>query len=113
MAIRLIGLSSISDEEYTDIRELLDKNNITFYVTPPGNWAASMEAIWIKKNSDINESHELLKDYYHSKNIEYSLRQKADNKNKNILLKLLSNTNVMAFYLPTLIIVLLMVFLLT
>jgi hypothetical protein len=113
MAIRLIGLSSISDEEYTDIRELLDKKNISYYVTPPGNWGVSMEAIWVKKDHDIQDAHDLLKNYYHSKNIEYSIKQEADNKNKNILQTLLSNTNVMAFYLPALAIILLMVFLLS
>ena len=111
MATRLIGLSGISDEEYTDIREMLDKNRIKFYVTPPGNWAASMEAIWVKKDSDIKVAHQILKEYYHSKNIEYSAKQEADN--KNIIQRLLSNTNVMAFYLPTAVIIILMAFLLT
>jgi len=112
MAIRLIGLSSISDEEYTDIRELLDNNEISFYVTPPGNWGFSMEAIWIKKDSEISEAHTLLKNYYHSKNVEYSLINDIDNKNKKIFKRLLSNTNFVAFYLPTLLIIILMVFLL-
>ena len=113
MALRIIGISGMSDQEYTDVRKQLNKNNIPFYVTPPGNWGLSMEAIWVKNDSDIQKAHDALKDYYHLKNIEYSEKLKADNKNKNIMQKLLSNTNVVAFYLPTLVIVLLMVFLLT
>lgn len=72
-----------------------------------------MEAIWVKNDSDIQKAHNALKDYYHLKNIEYSEKIKADIKNKNLIQKLLSNTNVVAFYLPTLVIILLMVFLLT
>ena len=113
MALRLISVSSMSDEEYTDIRELLDQNSIQYYVTPPGNWGFSMEAIWLKNNNDAQTSNKLLQEYYLKKNIEYSSIRELENKNKNILQKLISNPNVVALYIPTLIIVLLMVFLLT
>jgi hypothetical protein len=46
----------MSDEEYTDIRELLDANNIAYYVTPPGRWGFSMEAIWIKNDSQLYQA---------------------------------------------------------
>lgn len=103
----------MSDDEYTDIRELLDQNDIQYYVTPPGNWGLSMEAIWLKNNSDIQISNKLVQEYYHEKNIEYSAIRELENKNKNMLQKLISNPNVVAFYIPTLIIILLMVFLLS
>ena len=113
MALRLIGITGMSDQEYTDVRKQLNKNGIPFYVTLPGNWGFSMEAIRLKNDSDIQKAHDALKDYYHLRNIEYSQKIHADNKNKNIALKLLSNTNVVAFYLPTFVIILLMIFLLT
>jgi len=113
MAVRLIGISGMSDEEYTDIRELLDKERIPYYVTPRGNWGLSMEAIWLKNNKDLRFAYNILNQYYHSKNLEFSLKKRLMSKNMGLIEKLLANPNVMAFYLPTLIIVLVMILLLT
>lgn len=63
MAIRLIDLSLLSGREAQDIGALLSKNGISVYETPRGNWGASMAAIWLADDNQLEEAQALLEAY--------------------------------------------------
>ena len=63
MSVQLFRLKNVSDDEANDIRDLLLKNNIDHYETPPGNWGISMPAIWLNDNDQLEEA-KLLIDAY-------------------------------------------------
>ena len=56
MAIRFLDLSLLSGREAQDIRALLAKNRISIYETPEGNWGASMAAIWLTDENQLERS---------------------------------------------------------
>ena len=60
MPIQLIVLSDIPDDEAEEIRALLGDNNVDYYETPRGNWYGSLDAIWLKDNSQEDKARELL-----------------------------------------------------
>ena len=63
MATRLIDLSLLSGREAQHVRALLAKNKISVYETPSGNWGASMAAIWISDESQLEKAQALLTEY--------------------------------------------------
>ena len=114
MAKRLFILSGISDKESEDIITLLNDNYINFYITPPGGWMQSMETIWVKDHAQFQLAQEILSKYFHAQNINITENNKLlNNANRSIINRIFSNPTLYAFYIPTFIIVALMVFLLT
>lgn len=71
----LFRLRNVPDDEAEEIRELLSKHNIEYYETPAGRWGISMEAIWIKDESLLEEAKHLIEEYhqqrYHKVRQEY------------------------------------------
>ena len=67
MAIRLMSLRSVPDDELQDICKILDKNNISYYETAPGNWFISAGAIWLTDEAQLVQAQTLLGAYQHQR----------------------------------------------
>lgn len=63
MAVLLLNLRDVPDDETADIRGLLDQHQIAFYETEPNRWGISAGAIWIKEDADSVRANELMASY--------------------------------------------------
>ena len=63
MPVMLFKLRNVPDDEAVEIRELLSSYNIEYYETPAGRWRISMEAIWIKDDTQYDNAKRLLDEY--------------------------------------------------
>ncbi len=63
MAVILIKLRGVSDDEADEVRELLTKNEINYYETSAGNWGISMPAIWLKDERQLRQAKLLIEQY--------------------------------------------------
>lgn len=63
MPVILFKLRNVPDDEADEIREILSRHSIEFYETPAGRWGISMEAIWLKDESLLDEAKQLIDDY--------------------------------------------------
>jgi hypothetical protein len=63
MPVILFKLRNVPDDEAEEIRELLSGHNIEFYETPAGRWGISMEAIWLKDESLLDDAKQLIDEY--------------------------------------------------
>ena len=80
MAKLLFKLNSASDEEASDIKNLLSKHQVDFYESPGGNWGVSMHALWLKEEHEYPRAKKLIDDYQtqRSLRIREETRQKID-----------------------------------
>ena len=63
MAVLLLNLRQVPEDEAQDIRELLDQHDLAFYETPTSFWGVSGGAIWLNDVSQKEHADELLKSY--------------------------------------------------
>ncbi len=63
MAVLLLNLRDVPDDEVADIRALLDEYAIDFYETEPNRWGISAGAIWIKEDCAAPRANELMASY--------------------------------------------------
>jgi hypothetical protein len=56
LAKLLLNLRMATDDEATDIRELLDRHGVDWYETQPGFWGISAGGIWLR---DLERSAEV------------------------------------------------------
>ncbi|MBU0657012.1 MAG: hypothetical protein KJ914_17955 [Gammaproteobacteria bacterium] len=63
MAVQLLSLRHVFEDEADEIRQLLTTHRIEFYETPPGNWGISMPAIWLQDADDLEIAKALLATY--------------------------------------------------
>ncbi|MEO7012753.1 MAG: DUF6164 family protein [Dokdonella sp.] len=63
MAVLLLNLRDVPDDEVADIRALLDEYAIDFYETEPNRWGISAGAIWIKEDCAAPHANELMASY--------------------------------------------------
>lgn len=63
MPVILFKLRNVPEDEAEEIRELLSRHNIEFYETPAGRWGVSMEAIWLKDESLLDNARRLIDEY--------------------------------------------------
>ena len=63
MAVLLLNLRDVPDDESVEIRELLDQHQIAFYETEPNRWGISAGAIWIKEDSESDRAKVLMASY--------------------------------------------------
>jgi Family of unknown function (DUF6164) len=67
MAVRLMSLRNVPDDELDDICTLLDEHNISHYETPPSNWLISAGAIWLYEQDQLQQAYTLLNDYQYQR----------------------------------------------
>ncbi|MEP6880839.1 MAG: DUF6164 family protein [Dokdonella sp.] len=63
MAVLLLNLRDVPDDEAAEIREMLDQDRIAFYETEPNRWGISAGAIWIKEDSQAERAKDLMAGY--------------------------------------------------
>jgi sugar phosphate isomerase/epimerase len=63
MAVQLIVLRGVPEDEAEEIRALLADAGIDYYETPEGNWGVSLPAVWLKDQSQLERARELLSKY--------------------------------------------------
>ena len=63
MAVLLLNLRDVPDDEIAEIREMLDQHQIAFYETEPNRWGISAGAIWIKEESESDRAKVLMAGY--------------------------------------------------
>lgn len=63
MAVLLLNLRDVPDDETAEIREMLDQHQIRFYETEPNRWGISAGAIWIKEDSEADRAKALMTNY--------------------------------------------------
>lgn len=63
MAKLLFRLRSVPEDEATEVRELLETHDISFYETSAGNWGISMPGLWLHHDTDYAQARALLDDY--------------------------------------------------
>ena len=63
MAIQIMRLRGVPEDEANDVRELLDEHNIEYYETPEGLFGMSMPAIWLPDKDQLELARSLLDEY--------------------------------------------------
>ena len=63
MAVLLMNLRGVPDDEAEQVRALLRERRIEFFETPPSRWLISGGAIWIADDADAEPARRLLDDY--------------------------------------------------
>ncbi len=63
MAVKLMSLRDVSDEEAEEIRALLNERHFDYYETPAGNWGISAPMIWLREPEDLNIAKPMLERY--------------------------------------------------
>ena len=63
MAVLLLNLRDVPDDEAADVRALLEEHAIDFYETEPNRWGISAGAIWISEDCDAPRAMELMARY--------------------------------------------------
>jgi len=64
MSILLFSLRNVPDDESSEIKDLLDTNEINYFETSAGNWGVSMPALWLKNNDELEKAQKLLNEYH-------------------------------------------------
>ena len=94
MAIQLIRLRGVPDDEAEEIRALLTEQSIDFYETPAGNWGISMPGLWLNDESQLLRANALIDDYQQQRMLSvrsaYQQQKQAGN-HKTLLDSLLEN----------------------
>ncbi|MBL0164042.1 MAG: hypothetical protein IPP82_10500 [Xanthomonadales bacterium] len=63
MAVLLLNLRDVPDDETAEVRELLEQHEIAFYETEPNRWGISAGGIWIKDDADSARAKDLMAAY--------------------------------------------------
>ncbi len=63
MSALVFKLNHVPEDEASDIREILDANQINYYETTAGNWGISMPAIWVKEKTQVEQAKILINTY--------------------------------------------------
>ncbi len=63
MAVLLLNLRDVPDDEAADVRALLEEHAIDFYETEPNRWGISAGAMWISEDHDAPRAKELMASY--------------------------------------------------
>jgi len=63
MPVRLFSLRHVPDDEAQELRELLEKHQIDYYESAPGNWGISAGAFWLKTDEHLEEARSIIDAY--------------------------------------------------
>jgi len=88
MSVLLFKLRHVPEDEASDIRELLETNDLDYYETHAGNWGISTPAIWLKNRDDLDKAKSLIDSYQHERSIhqrETYIKLKKTGQHKTLL----------------------------
>lgn len=63
MAVKLMNLRNVPDDELADIRALLDHHAIGYYETSAGTFGISLAALWLRDEFQLEKANCLLNEY--------------------------------------------------
>ena len=63
MAVKLMNLRNVPDDELADIHALLDEHAIAYYETSAGTFGISLAALWLRDESQLEQVNTLLDEY--------------------------------------------------
>lgn len=63
MAVLLMKLRLVPDDELAAIEILLEQHGLDYYATTAGNWGISLPALWLVDASRFDEARALLEDF--------------------------------------------------
>jgi len=63
MSKRLFNLRGVPADEAAEIRELLDREGLAWYETPPSPWGISHGALWLSDPGQYPRAKSMLDDY--------------------------------------------------
>jgi hypothetical protein len=63
MALLLINLRHVPDDEANEMRAVLEQHGIDFYETPPNRWGISAGGIWLRDDDQLDEARRLIAEY--------------------------------------------------
>lgn len=63
MAKRLMNLRNVPADEADEVRDLLTREGIDYYETPPNRWGLSAGGIWLREEAQLAQARRLLDDY--------------------------------------------------
>lgn len=63
MAVQLVNLRNVPEDEADELRRLLAEHHVDFYETPGGNWGISIPALWLKDRDDLARARALVDAY--------------------------------------------------
>lgn len=63
MAIQLMKLRNVPDDEVEEVRAALEEYSIDFYETPTDRWGVSMPAIWLRDATQLDRANAVLEEY--------------------------------------------------
>lgn len=59
----LLNLRNVPDDEYEEVKALLEAHDLAYYETEPSRWMVSFGAIWLEDLSRVEEAERLLAAY--------------------------------------------------
>ncbi|MFO7786308.1 MAG: DUF6164 family protein [Halospina sp.] len=59
----LLNLRNVPEDEYIEVKTLLDEHGIAYYETEPSRWMVSFGGIWLEDASRLEEAEQLLAAY--------------------------------------------------
>lgn len=63
MAVKLVSLRNMPDDEIEDIHALLDEQPFEYYETPGGLMGLGSPVIWLRNRDDLEPAKQLLESY--------------------------------------------------
>jgi hypothetical protein len=63
MAVLLMKLRLVPDDELAEIEALLEQHELEFYSTSAGSWGISLPALWLLDGERLQEAKALLESY--------------------------------------------------
>ncbi len=63
MAMLLLNLYQVPDDEADEVRALLKENAVEFYETRPSRWGVSHGGIWVRDDEAFPEAQRLMHEY--------------------------------------------------
>ena|SRR5688572_1354543 len=63
MAVKLMNLRNVPDDELADIHDLLDNHEIAYYETSAGTFGISLAALWLLDEAQLDDAKKLLNEY--------------------------------------------------
>jgi hypothetical protein len=72
-------MRDVPEDEAAEVRELLERHDIDYFETLPGNWGISMPGLWLKNPEEFDRARLLLDEYQQQRSTrmrsDYALRR--------------------------------------
>ncbi len=78
MAKLLFRMRHVPDDEASEVRALLEANDIDYYETSAGNWGLSMPALWLRHDHQLDTARALLDRYQQDRRERVRAQYEAD-----------------------------------